>query len=292
MQPVIADRSTNRSMESLKKIHPHTVPVVLLLACSGLLLCMAAAAAFGWNRPLRASGSPAAAADRPLRFMTYNIRHAEGLDGHVRLSEIRRQLERGGADVIALQEVDRYRWRSGLQDQVSALAKSLRMYYAYSPAVRHGLSQYGIALLSRYPLDRVRTYLLPGGNGTEPRTVLTAQLKLGPERPMTLLTTHLGVTRRERELQMPALLAILHAVETPLVVLGDFNMPDSDPLVNGLHLMLVPVPLESSQATLAYGGQADHIYTSMDSGSMAWVQASPASDHLPVFCQLDLSAIR
>jgi endonuclease/exonuclease/phosphatase family metal-dependent hydrolase len=264
---------------------PLRLPSGLSLIAAAALIC-AAVALLIW-KPVEPPPVPPADA-AAVRFMTYNIRHAEGGDRQVRLAAIREQLEQGGADIIALQEVDRYQWRSGLQDQAYALAKSLRMYYYFAPAFRNGLSEYGIALLSRYPLEQVRKYPLPGESGHEPRTLLTAQVQLSGGSRLTLVTTHLGVTRSERELQMPALLTVLQSIPTPVIVMGDFNMSASDALMNGLTGRLHKIPLDRPQSTVARGGEIDHIFTSFAWTSAAWLQTSQASDHFPVFCEAGL----
>ena len=48
-----------------------------------------------------------------MKFMTFNIRHALGLDERINLERVIEVITRSGADVIALQEVDRYMSRSG-----------------------------------------------------------------------------------------------------------------------------------------------------------------------------------
>ena len=55
-----------------------------------------------------------------MKFMTYNIQFGRGLDGIYDLDRIARTVE--SADVIALQEVERYFPRSGYVDQVKELA--------------------------------------------------------------------------------------------------------------------------------------------------------------------------
>jgi endonuclease/exonuclease/phosphatase family metal-dependent hydrolase len=42
-----------------------------------------------------------------FRIMTYNIRHGEGLDGKIDLLRIAEVIKREGADIVALQEVDK-----------------------------------------------------------------------------------------------------------------------------------------------------------------------------------------
>ncbi|SDN35928.1 hypothetical protein SAMN04487897_102629 [Paenibacillus sp. yr247] len=63
--------------------------------------------------------------------MTFNIHHGEGLEK---------------ADVIALQEVDRYRLRSGFVDQAKALAEQLGMDMRFAPSLTYMLGQYCIAI--------------------------------------------------------------------------------------------------------------------------------------------------
>ncbi len=84
---------------------------------------------------------------------TYNIHHAEGVDGRLDLPRIANELKKTKADVIGLQEVDRhFGVRSEFVDQAQRLAKRLDMDVVYganldleplqpgpaAPPVRHG----------------------------------------------------------------------------------------------------------------------------------------------------------
>lgn len=254
-----------------------------------------------WLPPGRALGRPSMDPANLLTFMTFNIRHAKGLDNQVRLQSVRDALLQGKADLIALQEVDRFQLRSGVQDQARALAQSTGMTCLYAPAIKQGVSQYGIALLSRFPLVNPHTYPLPGEK--EPRVVLTAELALsgtevsGPEpsrgkqERVTVVTTHLGVTRADRERQMPELLHILKGIRTPIVLLGDLNMSDQDPLMKQLNETLHQARLPASESTVLHGGQIDHIFTSFPGtdDTTAWTEATKASDHVPVLYKVALS---
>jgi len=69
-----------------------------------------------------------------IKIVTYNIQFGQGRDGKVDISRIVDALQ--GADVIALQEVDRFWDRSGLSDQVASLVESFPGYdYAFGPGV-------------------------------------------------------------------------------------------------------------------------------------------------------------
>ncbi|TVY09801.1 endonuclease/exonuclease/phosphatase family protein [Paenibacillus cremeus] len=258
--------------------------LLFLLLITSIVLLAAQAGAASQTTPFKATLDPG-----KLQVMTYNIRHAEGLDGNIDPEAIANELREGHADVIALQEVDRWKWRSGLQDQVQYFAKSLGMYYAYAPAIQSGLSEYGIALLSRYPLTSVRYDVLSGGR--EPRCVLLAELALGGGQKMTVATTHLGVTAVERDKQLPQLAAVLKPIQTPLLLMGDFNSP-----AGGLEPTLQPlgfaeVPLSTSEPTVLKGGVVDHIFTRSSEfsiSSLASVIPSRASDHVPVVAGLSI----
>lgn len=229
--------------------------------------------------------------DRSLQVMTYNIRHTEGMDGRVNPQAVLRELKAAKADVIALQEVDRLQWRSGLQDQARYFAQAMGMHCIYAPAIRHGVSQYGIALLSRYPLEAPQIHRLTGGR--EPRLLLTAELRL-PDRTVTVATTHLSVEAEGRTREWPQLLAALRIEKTPLILLGDFNSPSSSPelqeTVRGLGLKEIR-PKPTSLPTVAHGGRIDHIFTNLPAERPALVRDSRASDHRPVSARLNETEI-
>lgn len=229
--------------------------------------------------------------ERPLQVMTYNIRHAEGMDGRVNPQAVLRDLKAANADVIALQEVDRLQWRSGLQDQARYFAQAMGMHCIYAPAIRHGVSQYGVALLSRYPLEAPQIHRLTGGR--EPRLLLTAELRL-PNRTVTVATTHLSVEAAGRTREWPQLLAALQNGQTPLILLGDFNSSSSSPelqeAVRGLGLKEIR-PKPSSLPTVAHGGRIDHIFTNLQAERSALVRDSRASDHRPVSASINENEI-
>ena len=99
-----------------------------------------------------------------MKFVSYNIQYGTGRDGVVDLARIARAVE--GADVIALQEVERFSQRTSLQDQPALLAALLPGYHwVYGPGmdlhadvvapdgrVTQQRRQFGNMLLSKTPL--------------------------------------------------------------------------------------------------------------------------------------------
>ena len=125
---------------------------------------------------------------RVLRVATWNIFGGRIWDGsRVDLDLTLATLRRLDADLVAVQEVDRDQGRSHRADQARLLGEALGMEWRYAPALLGtpgspdgwraavpgdpdpGGTAYGIALLSRLPLDQVETVLLPQSGRDEPR---------------------------------------------------------------------------------------------------------------------------
>src|SRR5690606_26445426 len=95
--------------------------------------------------------------DQALRVMTYNIHSCVGLDGRIRPERIARVLNAFDPDLIAVQEVDAHRPRSGGHDQAKAIAEHLRLEHAFYAVFEEQNEKYGIAVFSRFPFEIVKT---------------------------------------------------------------------------------------------------------------------------------------
>lgn len=196
--------------------------------------------------------------------MTYNIRAGQGggpLSGinltpeHARsnLSRIADVILDSKAQIVGLQEVDRFWSRSGGIDQPAEIAALLGMHYCYAANFERGSgcgsnpAQYGIAILSAFPiLESCRTPL-PTPSGWEPRGALSARIQLPSRDEVTVINTHLqyGHTdaedegQRQRNEQLGVVLRLASRGSTPAIIVGDFNaIPGSNELV----------PVESSES--------------------------------------------
>ena len=150
-----------------------------------------------------------------MRIVTYNIQYGRGRDGRFDLDRIAREI--AGADLIALQEVERFWTRSGGVDQPRLLARRFPgHYWAYGPGVDLHLAgegpgedgagrrrQFGNMLLSRVPLLTVRHHLLPKLASLGPpmslqRSALEAVIEVrgGHLRVYSVHLTHLSAATR------------------------------------------------------------------------------------------------
>ena len=170
-----------------------------------------------------------------LTLLSYNIHSGVGLDGVLDLDRVAGVIDDSGADVVALQEVDRFRRElSAFEDQPGVLAQRLGMHVAYAanldaePAHPGApRAQYGTALLSRLPLESSTNTLLPCFAGSEQRGLLEAVVVSGG-RSLRLLGTHLQWdSETERTRQAEAIVAALD--DRPTVLLGDLNTTPGTP---------------------------------------------------------------
>ena len=170
-----------------------------------------------------------------LTLLSYNIHGGVGLDGVLDLERIAEVVDDSGADVVALQEVDRFRReQSAFEDQPGALAQRLGMHLAYAanlddePAHPGApRAQYGTALLSRLPLESSTNTLLPCFEGSEQRGLLESTVVVDGQ-PLRVLGTHLQWdSETERTRQAQAIVAALD--DRPTVLLGDLNTTPGSP---------------------------------------------------------------
>jgi endonuclease/exonuclease/phosphatase family metal-dependent hydrolase len=232
-------------------------------------------------------GDETARGERPLRIASYNVHKYTGLDfrrNPARIAAVIRSLD---ADIVSLQEV--------LSDpgadpssQLRILAEKTGMHMAVAgPTIWKADGQYGNALLSRFPITRVRLHDISLG-AFEPRGIIDADIRVG-DRTVRVLATHFGLWPMERNRQALRLLEILpENPARPLIVMGDMNcwVPGS-PVLRRLQERLgkpaasrsypAPLPLLSlDRIWIQIAGY--RLAVEAPRSRLAWI----ASDHLPM----------
>lgn len=152
-----------------------------------------------------------------MRVATFNIRHGRGRDDMVDLERTAAVIRETGAEVVALQEVDRNLERSGRVDQPAVLAELTGMSVYFDATLRPDSGEYGIALVASSELS-VRVEPLPRAGGEEPRGV-----QITRRRGATLVATHLSTDRHARAIQLDALARVVADRDPPVIVMGDLN---------------------------------------------------------------------
>nr|AYM52847.1 endonuclease/exonuclease/phosphatase family protein [Myxococcaceae bacterium MCy9487] len=276
-------------------------PLLTLLLLAGPLACASGSAV----RPsLVASATPTVAvASRParapgeLRVMTFNIQ--SGLRGLEQVADVIRE---EAPDVVALQEVDVGSTRARGEDQVERLSALTGLKYrAHFGTTRLHGGSYGIALLSRHPMESLEQYPLPTPRGAEPRTLAHAVLDVDG-REVSVYATHLirrpfnGAARIRQSVFISNLLA---KDPRPRLLMGDLNDdPDSRPvrlLRRQLHDVALATRTDGSTYPMPLFLKSLRIDYVMACGAFtplgSRVLHVGASDHYPVVADLRLNPV-
>lgn len=152
-----------------------------------------------------------------VRVATFNVHHCAGLDGRVDIPRIAGVIKETGAELVALQELDRGMARSGKVDQPAELARLTGMRIEFFPTLVRGGGEYGIAVATRGG-GKFEFHSLPRLGDEEPRGYV-----LGRWEGMTVVATHLSLQREPRDVQTGAIVRAVASLEGPFVLLGDLN---------------------------------------------------------------------
>lgn len=166
-----------------------------------------------------------------VRLMAYNIHHGEGTDGDLDLERIAEVINAQQPDLVALQEVDRGVRRTGREDQAVRLAQLTGLAPAFGAFMDYDGGEYGMAILSRWPMLEVENIRLPDGD--EPRTALRVRVRsprTGDE--LVFVGIHFYRTDDERMSQARRLVEALEAEGAPVVLAGDFNSTPESPVLD------------------------------------------------------------
>jgi endonuclease/exonuclease/phosphatase family metal-dependent hydrolase len=238
-----------------------------------------------------------------LRVLTYNVHSCRGTDRRHDPPRIAEVIAACNPDIIALQELDVGRVRTGGIDQANVIADHLRMQAHFHPTLHVEEEKYGDAILTALPSRLVRAAALPSIG--EPRGAIWIEIDVAG-RKLQVINTHFGLRRRERTNQASALLGpdwLGHdrCRSNPALLVGDFNAVPSSPVYGLLARQLTTVLPESRRRlkptfpTRLPLLRLDHVFGNDRVEAMALdVVDTPlarrASDHLPLLATVRFAA--
>jgi len=239
-----------------------------------------------------------------LRVMTYNTHSCLGTDGRISPRRIARIISQEQPDIVALQELDHGRRRSRGEDQATIIADLLGYHVVFCPTVVVGEERYGHAILSRFPIETIKVAELPTHARSiwpERRSALWSRISLHDVQ-VNVVTTHLGLSSRERQAQIKALLGedwLGSVLESePVILCGDLNCRPGGPTYRMAMERLsdtVSVPNLHTFSTMKPLVRLDHIFTTKHFACerISVVRnhlTRVSSDHLPLVADLVLEA--
>jgi len=164
-----------------------------------------------------------------LRVLSYNIHIGTGNDNKLDLERTAKVIMAQKPDIVALQEVDNKADRTKNVDQAAELARLTGMHFAYGKTINIAGGEYGIAILSKYPIVEHKITQLPQLGNREDRGALQAKLDLGGGKTLLFVCTHFcHVSEERRTMQAKKINELFVGHDGPVIVAGDFNAtPDS-----------------------------------------------------------------
>jgi endonuclease/exonuclease/phosphatase family metal-dependent hydrolase len=236
-------------------------------------------AVWPWSKPASVPAQPA-----KLRVLTYNIQQGYDADGQINFQGQLTLMRYASPDVIGLQESDTNRIAGGNSDLVRYFADRLGLHSFYGPKVTAGT--FGIALLSRYPIENPRAvYFYSAGEQT---AAIIAQITAGDKR-FQVVVTHLGNGGPIVQQQ-----ALLQSIDTslPVIAMGDFNFrPDSEQyqltrtVLDDAWLLRWPNGVDDQNRSMS--DRIDHVFVSPGTtiNGAEYVE-TPDSDHPALWVEL------
>lgn len=255
-----------------------------------------------------------------VRLATFNILHGRSLrDGTVDADRLTDAVKTLDADILGLQEVDRAQARSHHLDLTALAADALgATHHRFAAAVigtpgegfrplthdDDGADEpnYGIALISRWPVRQWRIVRLPAAPvrspvftpkpiliRDEPRVLLAAIVEPPWGGTLTVATTHLSFVPGWNLVQLRTVTRALRGMPGPRLLTGDLNLPAgvTTRMTRWRSLARTPT-FPSPSPTL----QLDHVLLDpRDTGGLGHVISAdtpdvPVSDHRPLVVRL------
>ncbi|MDB5261437.1 MAG: endonuclease/exonuclease/phosphatase [Adhaeribacter sp.] len=238
----------------------------------------------------------------PVRVMAYNIHHANppSRPDFIDIDAITNTIKAHRPDLVALQEVDVNTKRSGKFNQAEEIASKLGMHYYFGKAIDHGGGDYGVAILSKYPLTETKINRLPTQPGTngEPRILVTAKIKLPNGAFVRFGSTHLDAQKASvnRQLQITEIGNIAAAEDLPFIIAGDFNATPDSEVITTLDKYFTrtcqqcapTIPVINPNKTIDFIA-FKHPAGKFSVASHQVINEKYASDHLPVVAVINVN---
>lgn len=229
-----------------------------------------------------------------IRVMAYNIHHANppSKPGLIDIDAIAKAIRNQNPDLVALQEVDVNTIRSGKFNQAEEIAKRLGMSFFFAKAIDHEGGDYGVAILSKYPMNESKIIRLPTEVSTkgEPRILATAKITLPGGKIIRFGSTHLDAQREavNRELQIKEINRITADEKLPFIIAGDFNAAPGSTVIDLLDQSFTrscqqcefTIPVINPNKTIDFIAYTPKSKFSVQSTTV--IPERYASDHLPV----------
>lgn len=164
-----------------------------------------------------------------LKIMSYNIHHAnppsKSKEGVIDIDAVARVIKQQNPDLVGIQETDRNTKRSGNIDEAALLGQKTGLHAQFFKAIDYDGGDYGLTILSRYPIQSYNKVNLPQVMKGEARILSYITVNIPGKGKITFANTHLDATHPDsnRVAQVKRIIAELDSKPGPVIIVGDFN---------------------------------------------------------------------
>ncbi|MGD2248056.1 MAG: endonuclease/exonuclease/phosphatase family protein [Candidatus Methanofastidiosia archaeon] len=223
--------------------------------------------------------------------MTYNIHQGYNTEGRINPWQLLETIRAVNPDILALQESDMNRITSTNVDIVQWLAHKLNMYVYFGPQTRYQI--YGVAILSKYPLQEVHTYFLPSIE--DQRVLVRADIEYAGH-SVSVYSVHMGLSEEDRTEQAQSIANLISIGKEWKILMGDFNSEPGSSQMEQFNTLV--------DCWAAAGNLTEHGYTSdslnprrridyilvsshFTAKMCEVINGAYGSDHLPVWARIE-----
>lgn len=227
--------------------------------------------------------------------MSYNIRSFEpsfNTREHIKLIKAEKP------DFIAFQEVENRTSRIERKDLIIEIGAATGMFPLFAPAYKKDVGEYGVAILTRYPI--LSSYFIPlprlqTEGAADPRVAIITDILLPDNIKLRFANTHLDHMHGNGNIQLeqakPLTSKKILDGSSPVILAGDFNQGIN---ANAIKYLTDSFDRQCNDTyTYEYGSKLDYIFTypkgkwqAIEKKTMHSIELS---DHYPVISTLEYS---
>jgi endonuclease/exonuclease/phosphatase family metal-dependent hydrolase len=235
-----------------------------------------------------------------FKIMSYNIRHASppSRPNQIDVDTVAGVIRKYQPDLVALQEVDVFTKRSGKTlDEANEIGKKAGMNAYFAKAINYSEGEYGVAILSRYPMDSFAVYALPSANEKSERRTLAVGFFHIKKKSFCFACTHLDAegSNASRMMQIKFIDSVLGLLRVPVVLAGDLNSEEGSAVIQYLDKNFLRTCIKSCGLTFPSDAPVKTIdYISVHKSSSCQVvqhsvlPESFPSDHLSILADVKI----
>ncbi len=240
-----------------------------------------------------------------IKIMTFNIRHAmdyglylkdgtDLIDYNVPTSIINEI----NPDILGLNEVYGYGLKEDYWNQTEKIGALTKMKGFFAPAVNvPEIGYFGNSILSKHIIKELKVIPIPEPLiKDEPviyksRCLLKAVIECG-EKDITVFVTHFGIANGQKKNAVETLLPEIKKVDTPMILMGDFNLHPQSELLKPFYEIFNEVDEKNNELTFRSENpyyKVDYIFLSKDIKILKTrVIKKIASDHFALTAEVEI----